>query len=145
MHSSVTLSDWGELMSVLLSIKPHFASLIFDGSKRFEYRRVVFKRPVRKVLLYASAPISKVVGEFEIEGILHGALADLWSETANHAGISREVFDRYFADRAEGYAIRIGSTLRYKTPRCLRQDFGLHPPQSFIYVSSDQCPNGINL
>jgi predicted transcriptional regulator len=59
-------------MEVILSIKPQFARKIFEGSKLFEFRRSIFKNPdVNKVVVYASAPISKIVGEFEIEEILH--------------------------------------------------------------------------
>ena len=56
-------------MRVLLSIRPQFALQIFEGSKRYEYRRAIFKREgVTSVLVYASAPIGKVIGEFEVLG-----------------------------------------------------------------------------
>jgi predicted transcriptional regulator len=49
--------------SVLLSIKPEFADKIFCGLKRYEFRKVLFKnRNVKKIVVYASAPIRKVIG-----------------------------------------------------------------------------------
>lgn len=58
-------------MKVILSIKPQFAEKIFDGSKKYEFRRTLFKnKKVKIVIVYASAPISKIIGEFEIDEIL---------------------------------------------------------------------------
>ena len=59
-------------MKVILSIKPQFAEKIFEGSKKFEFRRSIFKNPnVKIIIVYGSAPISKIIGEFEIEEILY--------------------------------------------------------------------------
>lgn len=52
-------------MNVILSIKPEYVSEIIAGRKRFEFRKAVFAKSVEKVYIYASAPISKVVGEFD--------------------------------------------------------------------------------
>ena len=84
-------------MRVLLSIKPEFALKIFNGSKRYEYRRAIFRNPeVSGVIVYASDPIRRVIGEFEIEDILHDKLQLLWAKTNSHAGISKK---RIFVDR----------------------------------------------
>jgi predicted transcriptional regulator len=84
-------------MKVILSIKPKFAEKIFEGSKKFEFRRIVFKNPnVSKVVVYASAPISKVIGEFEIEEIIHKELDSLWANTKEYSGISKEYYQSYF-------------------------------------------------
>ena len=54
-------------MKVILSIKPEFANKIFNGTKKFEFRRTLFKnKEIKMIIVYASAPISKVIGEFEI-------------------------------------------------------------------------------
>ena len=58
-------------MKVLLSIKPEFVERIFDGSKKYEYRKMLFKRnDINVVVIYASAPVKRVVGEFRIKDIL---------------------------------------------------------------------------
>lgn len=125
-------------MRVLLSIKPEFASRIFDGSKKYEYRRTIFKRgDVATVVVYASNPIRRVVGEFEIGEILHEEPANLWAKTCNHAGITEQQFMEYFMNRTKGYAIGIKQTRKYKTPLSL-DDFTLSwPPQSFTYLHTD--------
>lgn len=122
-------------MQVLLSIKPEFADKIFAGEKRFEFRRTIFKnREIKRVVVYASAPISMVIGEFEIGEILAGDLDELWEQTKEHAGITREYFFDYFEGRESGYAIEVKKINRYSTPRCVESRFGVKPPQSFIYI-----------
>ena len=51
-------------MNVILSIKPEFVEKIFSGEKQYEYRKILFKQKVDTVYIYASRPISKIVGEF---------------------------------------------------------------------------------
>ena len=34
-------------MKILLSIKPEFAERIFDGSKKYEFRKVIFRKTRR--------------------------------------------------------------------------------------------------
>jgi predicted transcriptional regulator len=121
---------------VLLSIKPEFAEKILEGHKKFEFRRIVFKDlTVRKVLIYASSPVSQIIGEFEIEGILSMPKDDLWNETKKHAGISLDFFMHYFKGKDKCHAIKVANPLRYKEPLNLWQAANLKkPPQSFAYV-----------
>jgi len=122
-------------MKVLLSIKPEFAEKIFSGEKRFEFRRAIFKKQdVKKVVVYASAPVSKVIGEFEIGNVLTADLLDLWEKTKKYAGITKEYFFEYFQGRESGYAIQVKRTNKYLTPHCIKSRFGVKPPQSFLYV-----------
>jgi len=123
-------------MKVLLSIKPEFAEKIFDGSKKYEFRRTIFKNPnVKKIIVYASSPIQKVIGEFEIEQIIHYNLATLWNETEEFSGISKDYFLKYFENKENGFAIKIKKAKRYKIPMCIREDFNSLPPQSFLYLN----------
>lgn len=122
-------------MKVLLSIKPEFAERIFDGSKKFEFRKAIFKnQDIKTVVVYASSPIQKVIGEFEIDSIINDSLADLWRKTKRFAGIDEAFFYQYFAEREMGYAIKIKKTTKYEKPLCLKEDYNLFPPQSFLYL-----------
>ena len=122
-------------MKILLSIKPEFASKIFSGSKKYEYRRAIFKnREVSNVIVYVSNPIRRVIGEFEIEDILHDELPVLWAKTKNYAGISKERFLKYFTDKSKGYAIKVKSTRMYDDPLLLNSFMVTSPPQSFMYL-----------
>ena len=122
--------------AVLMSIKPAYADAILLRRKRYEFRRTVFRSPpVRRVLIYASNPVQRVVGEFAVVGVLRMELDALWLLTMDGAGLDRESFDAYFAGRNQGNAIEVGRVIRYQLPFRLR-DLGVQrPPQSFCYVA----------
>lgn len=125
-------------MRVLLSIKPEFANKIFDGTKKFEFRKSIFKnKDVKTIVVYASSPVQQVIGEFEIEKILNLDLDTLWSLTQDFSGISEDFFYDYFSDKEAGYAIKIKNVKRYHEPKNLREEFNLFPPQSFAYLPND--------
>jgi predicted transcriptional regulator len=122
-------------MKVLLSIKPEFALKIFDGSKKFEYRRTIFKRgDVITVVVYASHPLKQIIGEFEIGGILYEEPETLWIKTRDHAGISKQKFFEYFVNRKKGYAIAVKKVKKYEIPRRLDDVMLSVAPQSFMYI-----------
>lgn len=121
-------------MKVVLSIKPEFAFKIFDGTKKYEFRRAIFKnKKVETVLVYASSPVQKVIGEFQIKRIINQDIQTLWETTQDYSGISEDYFFKYFEDKMHGYAIEIKTVLRYDTPKNLKADYNLLPPQSFAY------------
>jgi predicted transcriptional regulator len=121
-------------MKVVLSIKPEFAFKIFDGTKKFEFRKSIFKNEkIKTIIVYASSPVQQVIGEFEIEEVLNYDLSTLWDLTQEFSGISEEFYYEYFTNKEQGFAIKIKKTRKYRTPKCLRADFNLSPPQSFAY------------
>jgi len=132
-------------MKVLLSIKPEFALRIFEGSKKYEYRRIIFKRKgIETVVVYASSPIKRIIGEFEISKILHEQPEQLWAKTYNDAGITKTRFMEYFGDHAKGYAIGIKKTRKYQTPLSLEELMLSLPPQSFVYLHAVPADNATN-
>ena len=84
--------------------------------------------------MYASDPIKKVIGAFEIGGILHEEPQSLWDKTKTHAGISKDRFFEYFRDKPKGYAIEVKATQIYNTPLTLNRLLIASPPQSFMYL-----------
>jgi predicted transcriptional regulator len=125
-------------MDVLLSVRPHFAERIFDGTKKYEYRKTIFSRAdVQKVVVYASSPVKKIVGEFHIAEIIWDKPELLWLKTCGFAGINRDFFLRYFTGKDKGYAINIKHSKRYEAPVNPWDVLpGFTPPQSFMYIDS---------
>jgi len=81
--------------SIVVRLNPNLRSRLFDGSKRYEYRRVIFRcEKMRTVVVYASAPIKEIIGEFDIGDILHDDPTALWAQTCNEAGITKEEIPR---------------------------------------------------
>ena len=123
-------------MTVLLSIKPEFAYKIFDGTKKYEFRRNIFKnKEVRRILVYASSPVQRIIGEFEISAILHEDIETLWNITRHAFGITREYYIQYFEDKAKAFAIKIGETVLYGVPLSLADINVSCAPQSFYYLT----------
>ncbi|ATF35290.1 ASCH domain-containing protein [Burkholderia thailandensis] len=125
-------------MKVILSIKPEYADKILDGTKKFEFRKAAFSASgVESVLIYATMPIGKVVGEFEVKQVHIDVPKKIWNLTKQAAGIKKSFFDAYYAGRDTAVAIAVGRVKKYDTPVAL-QTFGeeLKAPQSFRYLPS---------
>ena len=124
-------------MKVLLSIKPEYAERIFNGEKKYEYRRRLFKRKdINTVVVYVTKPVGKVIGEFQIDDVLEGKPNSIWEQTKLHAGIDKNAYLDYFSEREIGFAIVIKNTTIYKEPLELI-DLNpniKYPPQSFMYL-----------
>lgn len=123
------------MKAVLLSIKPEFAHKIFDGTKKYEFRKQIFKDfSVKKVIVYSSSPEQKVIGEFTIDDILNDTPSSLWLQTRDYSGISQAFYEEYFRGRKNAYAIKVASTKLYEQEKNLSDFDILYPPQSFAYV-----------
>lgn len=125
-------------MKVLLSIKPEFVEEIVLGKKKFEYRKSIFKREdISSVVVYATKPYGKVVGEFEIENILVDKPENIWKKTKEYSGITKSYFISYFKGKEKGFAIQIKKFKEYDRPMDLSEfDNSLKvAPQSFCYTN----------
>lgn len=123
-------------MKILLSIKPIFADLIFSGEKCYEYRKSVYRnQSVKTVIVYATRPVAKIIGEFDVSGIVAGEPSDLWDRTQERSGISKEFFELYFEGRKSAFAIEIGAVRRYEKPIDPDSIFeNFTAPQSYMYI-----------
>lgn len=120
---------------VLLSIHPKYADAIFKGEKQYEFRKVSFRRPIDKVLVYATSPIKRVIGEFEIAAIYIDSPKNIWIKTNARGGVTEENFEQYFSSSKKAYAIKVKNPILYRTPRLLIEFIDSNiPPQSFCYV-----------
>lgn len=126
-------------MAVLLSIKPKYVNEIINESKKYEFRKSIFKRNnVSKAYIYSSNPIKKLIGKFTIGEIIEDHPQTLWQNLGNFAGIEKDEFFNYFGNRENGFAIKIQDLEILKDPiepKDLIPNF--NPPQSFYYIDED--------
>lgn len=123
-------------MKVLLSIKPEFAEKIFSGEKTFEFRKSVFKNStVKTVVVYATRPVARIVGEFDVARVMGAEPSELWKKTQAGAGITEEFFREYFVGRSYGFALEIENATLYPEP-IMPSDLieNFVAPQSYMYV-----------
>lgn len=123
-------------MRILLSVKPAFVHEIMTGKKLFEFRKQLFKHTeVKTIVIYASSPICKVVGEFEIGDIIKDSPQNVWEKTKAHSGVTPSFYFQYFENRDVAYAIEITNIIEYPEPLSLNDlGEGVKPPQSFCYI-----------
>lgn len=123
-------------MRILLSIKPIFVNEIMAGTKLYEFRKQLFKHTeIRTIVVYASSPVCKIVGEIEIEDILEDRPDVIWEKTKCRSGVSSSFFFDYFKDKEIAYAIKIARFTKYAIPLSLEDlKKGMKPPQSFCYI-----------
>ena len=90
---------------------------------------------VKYVVIYASAPIKRVVGEFEIDDILSDDVDIVWDRTKKYSGITKAFYKSYFQNKKTANAIQIGRIKKYEKAKSL-SDYNIQQaPQSFCYVT----------
>lgn len=120
---------------MLLSINPEYVEKILDGTKKFEYRkRKCSRNNVDTIIIYATSPIKKVVGEVKIKDVLVDNPTEIWQITNQKSGITKEFFDSYYKNREIAVAYKLGKVTKYKKGKSLTEYGVMHAPQSFIYI-----------
>ncbi len=123
------------MTQILLPINPKYANNILLGTKKYEYRKNKCKDTVDKIILYATAPVKKIIGSVEVIDILEDNITTLWEKTKTESGITKEEFDKYFKGKDTAVAYKLGTTKTYQPQKNLI-DFGIKfTPQSFIYIN----------
>jgi len=123
-------------MNVLLSIRPKYADAITEGRKSFEFRKSIFKYySVERVYLYATRPVSRVVGSFKVGEIICREPKLLWEDLGHLSGVNSKEFFKYFKDSNIGFAIEIKDLEVFQTPVNPSLFIeGFTPPRSFKYI-----------
>jgi len=113
---------------------------IISGEKIYEFRKVVWKKNknIKMVIIYASAPIQKIIGYFIIDKIIKGPPAVVWQHCGKGAGITKELFFDYFKNHELAFAIRIGRLEVFSEPLSPQElDVDFNPPQNYSYLRSE--------
>lgn len=122
------------MSKIIISINPEHVKNIIDGIKKYEYRTKVAKKDIESIIVYCTYPTKKVLAEVKIEKILSDTPQNLWEQTKEYSGITKDFFDDYFKDRKIAHAYQLGEITVFKEPRELI-DFGCQTaPQSYAYV-----------
>ena len=105
------------------------------GEKRVEFRKVRFRNEVSHVVLYASSPIQKILGYFEVSYMDEDSPKELWARYDAEAGMFQDEFEAYYGSSTRGIAIGIGNIYPLRNPMPLRTlSESLTAPQGFVYL-----------
>lgn len=122
---------------IIISIKPAYADMILNGSKRYEFRKHGFKRQIDKVFIYSIKPVGKIVGYFTLGKILKGTPLEIWEICSEYAGILENDFYRYFEKAKIAFAIKINRVFEIERPISPSKIVkGFKGPRSFIYTNN---------
>ena len=121
----------------LLSVHPVYEAALVDGRKTVEFRKRRLAPDIRRVLVYATAPLQHVVGEFEVAETVEGTPAEIWARFGCAGLIGQPDFHAYYGGRRTAVAVVAVRPLRYAVPVTLTS-WTLAPatPQSFSYLSA---------
>lgn len=129
---------------LLLSIQHKYASMIFEGDKRVELRRV---RPRHLkngdlILVYATSPEQALVGVLEVEKVVEMFPDELWQIVKDKAGITHDLFCKYYKNSSIGFAIFLKNPFSFEFPiklEQLRKEWSnFRPPQCYHYLKDKE-------
>lgn len=129
------------MQTIIMSIKPKYWKDIVNLRKIVEYRKRVWvntSEPTR-VIVYATAPMKRVVGEFTTNNIIQGTPKQVWKHTQGMGAISENEFFEYFKNSKQANAIEIKTLKVYNEPDNINslKMIGVNSaPQSWQYAKS---------
>lgn len=127
---------------LVMALKPKFAKAIYDGKKQWEFR----KAPpplMQPILIYETAPVSKITGVVVFSFGITGERQSVWNLatlnrlfTKNLPGIGYESYLQYCGKRETCTALRVEYSERYGD-QC---PLNAAPPQNWgkYYIPKDE-------
>jgi predicted transcriptional regulator len=127
--------------AALISIHPNYVEKILSGDKRLEFRRSWAASPVRFIVIYATAPVQRIVAITELGKVTRGTKTQLWElGRSSGGGISRRKLYAYMEGKKQGVALELLHTRKFAEeiqPQTLFGD-AFRPPQSFRYLNRSE-------
>ena len=131
------------LRPLIISLKPYYADLLFEGLKKVELRRRIASQiNGRDVFIYVSSPVRELRGGFRVGQVWEGSPDAVWNIVAELATVDRWEFDAYFQGQAVAYALEVTNVWEYQSPvglnwlRARFDDFVV--PQSWRYAKPEE-------
>jgi len=123
------------MSKILLSINPEYVENIFNGNKKYEYRKIRCKQEVDKIIIYSTSPVMQVVGEANIEKVLEDTPNNIWEITKNYSGVNIEFYKKYYKNKQKAIAYKLIDVRKYEQPKELCAYGVNYAPQSFVYLN----------
>lgn len=120
--------------AVLISIFPLYSNQIFEGSKKIEFRKKIFSKNIKKVVVYSTLPVGKIEGVWDYDGVEELTPAGLWKKYSKVGGIKKDKYDAYFSESQIAYGIKVKNPVRFNKPVPI-DEIGKKPPQAYVYLT----------
>lgn len=121
---------------LLMSIHPEYAEALLDGTKTVEFRKSAVADDVSHIVIYATAPVRRVLGWVKTAGVEQGSPSAIWRKHRSRTGVREREFRTYYRGHRRAVAIHVDSPRRLDEPLELSAvEEGLTAPQSWRYLS----------
>lgn len=129
--------------SILISLKPCYAELVFQGIKKYELRkRGIPCQTDCEVYVYVSSPVRRLRGGFRVGDISSGHPDEIWSKVSKYACVKRRDYEAYYRGHTVAHAIKIANLWEHINPLDLdtlrRKLSGFIAPQTWRYVTEKE-------
>ena len=101
-------------MNIIIAIKREYAKKIFSKEKKFEMRKNAQFNFDDRIFLF-EIESKKIIGEIAVDCVISGKKDSVWDAISAYAGVTKEWYDKYFAD-SDVYAWRISKTKKFNKP-----------------------------
>lgn len=120
---------------IMISASPKHADILLDDpNKKVFFYKVTPVNKVKRVLIYATAPVQGVIGEFDLEKIDIKAVSTIWKNYGASSVLTKKEYDEYYKDKKEAHAMISKEAFRYSKPKKL-EDFNMKKgPSGFQYL-----------
>lgn len=130
---------------VLMSIMTKYSNKIFNGTKKWEFRKNLPKinsDDHLKIVVYSSKQEKAIIGEFTSGRILHCSFDELMEITGNSNDEKALTwFKEYYKNKDVCCAIEVIKPIKYSYPITLDDITKLNPvfraPQNFVYIKEN--------
>lgn len=133
--------------NILMSIKPQYTSMIYAGTKTYEFRRRIPRDIIHgdTIYIYETSPTMMITGCAKVKRVIKGRARDVWATTKATSGLTEEAFMKYFKPmhlrRPDiAYAIELCDVYHFEKPWCLVDVGKKRAPQSWYYLNSGADP-----
>lgn len=133
---------------IVISIKPEFADLIFEGSKKIELRKSSPNaQPGDLMIVYSTSPEMAMVGICMIKEVIKSTPNDIWINHSDILGIDEKRFNEYYSETDKAVGIVLSSVRRFKSKMPLKKVKEIFPtftpPQTFKYFNRNSLMESI--
>ena len=130
--------------SLLMSIKPDNVEKILHNDKKVEVRRKFSTKWIGEdICIYASQPLSCLMGEALIKNVVRGSPEYIWEVYHSEINSTKEEFNDYVNPMEEVYAIELDNVNAYRQMVPISQlmflgNSELVPPQSYYLLENSE-------
>lgn len=124
------------MVDLMMSIHHDFAQAIYDGKKKYEFRKNHVTQDVRWVYMYETAPYKQVTGRFSVKNVLTADPNVLYLLCGKYeeSHLTRKQFKQYYAGSKTGTALEIDKVEKFDQPKTLANFDIKRAPQNYTTI-----------